>query len=341
MRWGHGLAVALAASLTGPAASAEPVILRLGGSAPEGSPWADALEALARLIDQNTRGAVRLKLIHGAVVGSEAEMARDVARGSLDGWGASVGAAEGLLPEMSVLELPFLFRNGKEVDHILVRLWPLLERTVASRGYRFLGMMDVGFRHLGTQAPISNLADLRRTRLRSQPSRMHTRMWDLLGIQHTPVSLPDVMGALEERKIDALDSAVVWLFVSAWHQQIRTLTLSAHMYQPGFVVLGPGGLAKVPGPLQRQLTDGMLEVCLRYNKKVREVERSLLASLPGMGVEVRPVPPGLRAEMGSLVAPQRDEWRANASPAGKRLLVAIERELALARGHELEPRKAP
>jgi hypothetical protein len=43
---------------------------------------------------------------------------------------------------------------------------------------------------------------------------------------------------------------------------------------------------------------------------------------------VHPLPPEVRAEMERLVTPMRTEWRDRASPSGKRLLAAIEAELA-------------
>lgn len=309
-----------------PAAQAQ-VTLRLGTNAPEGSPWAEGCQQMAHVVEKNTKGAVRVKIFPAGMLGDEIQILGSVANKALDGAAVSVAATFEQIPELSALELPFLFNDEAEADTIFVKLWPMIRKTVAERGYRAAVYTSIGFRHLGSRQPLGSLADLRAVRFRAQPSPLHDRMWKLLGARATPIGLPQVAHALERNEVDGFDSALVWMFGAGWHQHIKQLTLSRHIYQPGIVLFGPGALAKLPAALHDLAFENGDQVARDNVRAVREIERSLIEQLPGLGVEVKPIAPALRAELKAALGPMRDEWRKRATPAGRRFLDAIEAEL--------------
>ncbi len=326
------LLAALALSWGGTLAPAgEPVILRLGTNAPEGSPWADGSIAVARLVERNTKGLVRPKIFPSGVLGDEQQIMQSLAHGGVDGAAVSAAATFDFLPELAALELPYLFPDAPTTDRAMEKLYPVIQKTAAVHGYQVLVHTSIGFRHLGTQGPIESLADLRKVRMRSQPSVLHAHMWNLLGVKHTPIGLPQVSPALDRHEVDSFDAALVWMFGAGWHQQIKTLTLTGHIHQPGLIVLSPAAVAKVPEGLRAKLAEGSLLVGRENVRRVREIERQLLHQLPGMGVAVRPAGPALTTELQTALAPMRPRWRKATSPAGKRLYDAVEQEIARAR----------
>ncbi len=313
------ISLALAALLL-----AEPVVLRVGITAPEGSPWGEAVVEIARKMAENTGGGVKLRVLSGAVLGSEAEMGASALRGGLDGWGPTAGAAAEFVPEVGAFELPFLFPDNEAVDRALARSWKRLQACFADRGLLVAGIMDVGFRQIGSPGPVSTLAELRALRMRSQPSPVHARMWALLGVPHTPIDIPDVVGALEGKRVNAFDGAIVWAFAANWHRHVRHMTLTRHVYQPAMLVLSKAGLAKIPPRLRARLDQGLLAVSMRAARKIREVEEKLLEVLPTLDVRVTPAPGALDGEMRRALAPMREGWRRSASPAGRALLGLLE-----------------
>ncbi len=326
------LAVVLALIWGRPLAPAgEPIVLRFGTNAPEGSPWAEGAIAVGRLIEKNTKGLVRLKIFPSGMLGDEQQMMQSLAGGGVDGAAVSAAATFDYLPELAALELPYLFPDEPVTDRAMERLYPAIQKTAAVHGYQIVVYTSVGFRHLGSPRPIESLAELRKLRLRSQPSTQHARMWAMLGVKHTPIGLPQVSPALDRREVDSFDAALVWMFGAGWHQHIKALTLTGHIHQPGIGILSPTAVAKIPEALRARLTEGSLLVARENIKRVREIEHQLLRQLPEMGVAVRPPTPAFHEDLDRALAPMRPEWRKSASPVGKKLLDSIQSEIARAK----------
>ncbi len=324
----RSLLVALLLLGTG-AARAEPVRLRVGTITPEGSPYFDAAKVTLRRIATNSRGSVDFRLMGGGSFGDEQTLIDEVGKGVLEATAVTSTAAEAIVPELSVFSLPYLFRNGAEADEVIDRVFPLLSELFDRRGYWLMAHTMVGFRHIGSVRPIRSMEDLRGVVVRSQPGPIHARMWELLRVPHRPLGQLEVMGQLEAGTITGFDGSVPWIFAAAWHTRIKHLTLTGHMYQPGFMFMGRKGLSAMPQGLKRaSLMTGLLPLCRQAILASRKVEGELLGILPGAGVTVTEAPPALAEGLRTALLPIQEEWRRRASPEGVALLTAVQRELA-------------
>ncbi len=313
-----------------PATAGEPSqILRYGTIAPEGSPWAEDIRKIGAEIAKQSHGSLQLRAFAGAVAGDEGQLAGKLASGQLEIAGLSGGALFGLLPEAAVLELPFLFRSHEEAERTAQAVLPFLRECASKRGLWLIGVGQIGFRHLGTRAPVQTMADLRKVTLRSQPTPAHAAFWDALGVRHKPIGVPDVVRALEAGEVDAVDGAYTWVFASAWHLQLKHFTETAHIFQPGVVLAGKKGAAMVPRAVRTAVEQRIDSALIQQNARhVREVEAALAGSLASFGVAVHPMPPALGEEMQRLSRPVIEAFRKGATPTERKLLGLVEAELA-------------
>jgi TRAP-type C4-dicarboxylate transport system substrate-binding protein len=103
-----------------PARAADaPMTLKLATVAPEGTPWAEQLKAYRQQVEAATKGRVRVKAFLGGALGDENQTVGECRRGAIPLWGGSLGALASSVPELSVLELPYLFRTAGEADKVL------------------------------------------------------------------------------------------------------------------------------------------------------------------------------------------------------------------------------
>ncbi len=308
----------------GPAVAA-PVVLRVGTVAPEGSPWAEATQSAAKQVAKASKDTVHLRVFLAGVLGDEPQLMASLAAGKLDIYSGTAVAAEEAIPELSVFELPFLFKDDAEVERVMKEIFPVLSRVAAGRGFRMLAVTAVGFKHLGTPIPIESLADLRKVRLRSQPSALQERMWTRAGVPHTAIGQIKVLDELVAGTVNAFDAAITWMYAASWHTRIKHLTLFGHVYQLGVFMAGPSVTKQLTPAQQRAAFRGLEGLGPENNKAVRQVERSLLATLPGLGVTVGPAPKALRSEFEVACKGLRAEWRRGTTEGGRALLDAIER----------------
>ncbi len=151
------------------------IILLKGASvAPEGSSWWNFLQnEIIPDIHQLSMGLIDIKMYPGGVLGDEIDTIKLLHAQELSILGVTNMGLTQMIPEMCVLELPFLFDwepdlfyAGKrtEVDYILEKLVPTASRLAIKHGYEFAGFLETCFETLATKIPLRTVEDLTRLR---------------------------------------------------------------------------------------------------------------------------------------------------------------------------------
>ena len=83
--------------------------------ATEGSTWMKVMDKLAKAIEDSTNGEVKFKIYPGAVQGDEKDVLRKMRIGQLHSAGfTGLGLGE-ILPEVRIMDAPFLFNNYEDI----------------------------------------------------------------------------------------------------------------------------------------------------------------------------------------------------------------------------------
>ena len=91
--------------------------------APEGSTWMNVMKEFAQAVNDKTTGEVKFRIYPGGVSGDELVVLRKIRVGQLHSAGfTGVGLGE-ILPEVRILDAPFLFKNYEEVDYVTSKLF--------------------------------------------------------------------------------------------------------------------------------------------------------------------------------------------------------------------------
>src|SRR5690606_15524763 len=93
--------------------------VRFGTIAPQGTPWADSLEEIKQRVAEESKGKIKIKTYLGGQMGGELEIMQKIRRNSLQGGGLTSAAMASIIPELDLLEVPFLFESSEEADFIL------------------------------------------------------------------------------------------------------------------------------------------------------------------------------------------------------------------------------
>ena len=115
------------------------------GAPPAGNPWVMQINRLAKDVDEESRGELKIVPFFGSQLGSEQDTVQQVARGRIDMGGYSSGSAALIVPEVALLIMPFYFKNTAELDCVLDNhvAKPLAD-LFAKKGVQFLGFAEVG-----------------------------------------------------------------------------------------------------------------------------------------------------------------------------------------------------
>jgi TRAP-type C4-dicarboxylate transport system substrate-binding protein len=235
---GAGLAAAATWARVARAADA-PITLKLATIAPEGTPWAEQVADYKAQIEGESKGRLRIKPFLGGALGDENQTVGECRRGAIAMWGGTTGALATSVPEISVLELPYLFKRAEEADTVLDGpLREELRKRLAARGFVLVLWSENGFRSFGTKwGPVKLPSDLKGHRMRSQESLVHVETYRALGALPQPIAVTEVLPALQTGVVDGFDNTPLYTVAGRWHLASKHVSLSEHIYQPGAVLI--------------------------------------------------------------------------------------------------------
>jgi TRAP-type C4-dicarboxylate transport system substrate-binding protein len=137
------------------------------------------------------------------------------------------------VPELSFVDLPFLFRDNDHaraaMDGALGRR--LVEAIESKCNFRILGWYENGFRHISNRVRTVRLpADLKSIRIRVLPSQIQARTFELLGATPMIMDLTDAIRMIKAGEIDAQENPLTNTVTYGVHKFHRFHTISNHFY---------------------------------------------------------------------------------------------------------------
>lgn len=289
------LAVSLAATTA--LAAQEPVRIRLGTMAPQGSAYHRILQEMAERWRTATNGRVQVTLYAGTM-GSETEIVRRMRVGALQAGALTVDGLQDIDPSISALqEMPMMFRSFEELEYVRNQLAADLTRRVGERGFVVLFWSDVGWVRWFARTPATHVEDYRRLKLFVTAGQ--TDQFDLMrgsGFQPVALEWTDALTGLRTGMIDAVPT-VPLLALS-----LQLYAVASHMLEINWAPLVGGAIINRSTwesltPEQRTaLQAAAAEAGRKFQTEGRAAADSAVAAMRRRGLTVHPLTPALEAE---------------------------------------------
>lgn len=301
------LSIVLACSLSLTAWSA-PRDLKLATMAPEGTPWADAVKEVEKRINEGSQGRVKVKSYLGGQLGGELEILQGLRRGRIDGAGLTSGALGSTIPELNVIEFPFLFESSAEADYVLDRvLFEPFKKMFADKDLVLMAWSENGWRQMAHKSKaILSPKDLAGVKIRAQESQVHLQLWKRLGANPVAIALPEVLPSLQTGMVDAFDNSALFTVAADWSSAIKHFTISNHIYQPSAVVYSKKFFDSLSAEDQKVVMLDGNQFAVPMRSAVRALDDKLLKTMTSKGITIHQLNPQqietFRAAMGNLHA---------------------------------------
>jgi TRAP-type C4-dicarboxylate transport system substrate-binding protein len=304
--------------------------LKLATVAPKGTPWAKLLINFKRAVEKKSKGRLVVKLYLGGTMGDENATVRQAARGRIQGVGVSTGSMATLVPELNAVEIPFMFRSAQEADYVLdKKLTGPMEKLFRDRGLVLGFWSENGFRHFGsTDRPINNPSDLRNRKMRSQESFVHIEMWKALSSSAQAIPTTEVITALKTGTVDGFDQALLYAIAAGWHNSIKHLTLSGHIYQPAVIAYNKDWFDGLPKDLQTMILAEGRKLVRAGRASIRKLNPELVQIIAGVGVKIHKLSPAARKKFEKETAVVRERFRATQGRKAAKILDLVEAGVA-------------
>ena len=160
-------AAALAAACTAAFAQAKEV--KLGYALPIASHYGAGAAAWAETTEKESNGALKFRQFPSSALGGERELIESLQLGTVEAAIVSTGTLSNFVPDVGVMDIPFLFRDADHARHVLDG--PIGQGILdkfTSRGIIALAWGEQGFRHVtNNKRAVEKPEDLKGLKLRT------------------------------------------------------------------------------------------------------------------------------------------------------------------------------
>ncbi len=237
-----------------PAGAQEPLLLRTGSFAPPGSVFITFWQKFKDNVERDSKGTIKVEL--NTSDPNEANLLSNVRRGRVECVGASLQGTSTILPEIGVLQLPYLFANFAQVDAAYDKgLTDNFRRLLAGKGLAMLQFVEVGFTHTYGTQPIKSPADIKGQKLRATQSRA-SQTW-IKSTAAEPVVLPiaEAVPGLQTGLIKGGESGVI-VYSGLIAKSAPHYTLTAHAFDSGTLLCNKEWFDKLKPEQQAAVQNG-------------------------------------------------------------------------------------
>lgn len=294
---GIGFACACAGTALGQSA---PVELRYATSAPPKTVWEMQVKRFQKQVEEASKRTLKINAFLNSQLGSEQDTIAQVARGRIDAGGYSVTAGSLLVPEISLLNIPFLFKDQKEQDCVTDNhLTKLTSDLFLKKGVVFLGWSEVGVSDIIGKKPYISPDDLKGLKARAQPTKIGGYMWSQFGANPTPLPVTEWNSAFQTGLIDVADSAPTFYFFSGLAKLAPVVTKTQHQDQGGVVLVNKAAFDRLTPEQQKALT----------SSSTLTPAAQLRAEVRGFEAKIREMHKAAGGTIVELTPEQRAAWR--------------------------------
>ncbi len=217
------------------------------------------------------------------------------------------------VPDLEFADLPFLFASLAEARAAMDgQLGAWLSRKIEERipAYRMLGYFENGYRHISNRLrPVRAPADLHGMKIRSLPSRMHSRTYEMLGAVPLIMDLKPAIAAVQAGTIDAQENPLANTVDYGVHKFHRYHTLTGHSYLSRGIYCNRAAFESWPAALQTAMTQAVLEAITAHRELAVREEAIARKAIEDAGGEIVELTADERAAFVQAVRPLHDEAR--------------------------------
>lgn len=296
-----------------------PIRITFGGYQPPASIHNRAAQRFGEVLEQKLGDRIRFELI-----GSVLELGRPsgdlpvmVESGELSLCYMSTVRFTGWVPELQLLELPFLIRDRRAV-------WAALDGELGARftrhlhattPFRVLGLWDNGFRHLTNRVrPIHRPADCRGLRIRTQMSKLHGEVFRALGFIPMIVDIKQFVQEVAGDTIDAHDNPLTNIYNFGVHRHHRYITLSSHFFGASLMIANASQYQSWPPDVQAAVDEAAHQATVLQRQLAAGADEEVLAQLDPRDNEVTRLTATEHAAFVEAVQPVLARYRTQLDP---------------------------
>lgn len=278
------LALAASLVLTASLAFAAPITLKLGHIAEPENPYGQGATHFAQLVKERSNGAINIQVYPSSQLGNQRDLVEGLTFGTVDMTLTGTAVLGNFVPEVSIFDLPFLFRDVQHAYKALDTVGMALCKKGEERGMITLAIWENGVRHMTNNVrPIVTPADMKGLKFRVMEQPVYIEMMKALGASPTPMAMSELYTALQKGVIDGQENPLAHIATKRFYEVQKFISLTGHTYAPEPVLISTLAWKKLT-PDQQALLRKAAEDTRDWQRKLcRELEGKFLKTILDSG----------------------------------------------------------
>jgi TRAP-type transport system periplasmic protein len=281
----HFLGAAAALTLARPAA-AEGVALRGASHLGEEHVYSRAMKHFMELVVKYAGQPVSTVVQRNGELGSDKDFFIYMNQGiSVDSGIISPAHMATFARSAPLMDLPFLFRDVAHWERALEAdaLKPIADEIAKKADVMVLGYAGGGVRHIVSNRPVHNLAELKGLKLRVQAAPIHSRIFQAMGVAPAVIAYPEVYNAIQSGVINGLENEPAGIEQMKFYEVAKYVALTAHTVTVRPLCFSGKAFRKLPPKVQEAVVRAGREASAFARKTEVQEDRARLEQMAKSG----------------------------------------------------------
>lgn len=297
------IAAALCLGTTG--AVAQEIKAKFGTSLPDSHPQTLGARKFAELVDQKSKGRIKITVYSGAQLGSDQQMQAALRGGTQEFTAPSTATLANLVKEFGVFGLPFSFASEKQAYAVFDGefgqsiLAKLTEKDLIGLAY-----WENGFRHFtNSKRPIVKAEDLAGIKVRTMQNNLYIDLFAGLGANAIPMPVNELFTALETKAVDAQENPYTVVQAQKFYDVQKYLSTTGHAYDAQVLIASKKFWDKLSDADKALMKDASREATEFQRQASRDLNAKARAELAKAGMQINDVSDAERQRMREKLQP--------------------------------------
>jgi tripartite ATP-independent transporter DctP family solute receptor len=280
-------AVAAVALLAG-GASAQEIKIRLAHSLSATEPAHTAAEFFAKNVKERSKGRVQVDVFPGEQLGSGKDVNEMIRQGANVMNITDPGYLSDFVPDMGVLNGPYVVKDQKEFTKLLASDWYKgIDQKLQQAGFRLVMVGGFfGARHMIADRPIRKPEDLQGLTVRVPPNTMWIETFKALGARGTTVQWSEIYNALQQNVVVAAEAPYGSLYGSKLHEVRKVISTTGHFTAIVAWPINAGFFNRLPKDVQDMLLEEGVKARDEMTRLTLALEADYVAKFKAAGVNI-------------------------------------------------------
>ena len=204
------------------------------GGISKATPTGTAVQAMIAEVEEKSGGSIKIKDFYDTELGDSKTMIQSLVQGTIDMGITGCSYYAGVVPQIQVFELPFLFEDVAQARAAVDGpARDIIFEKLAAQGIIGLSFWENGMRNLSNNVrPINSLADLKGIKIRTLPAKIQIEAWKALGALPTPIDAAELYTALHAGTVSAQENPYVVIRDQKFYEVQPYISETRHVYTP-------------------------------------------------------------------------------------------------------------